>query len=90
MIPENYDDYKKRIYDGFPSEKEKLDTVFSVLDETVSLMGNVDEPMPFLFSGLEMVKSMLPYIKSAPKQAKLANLFEAFRRPEPCSAGTPG
>lgn len=58
VIPENYDDYKKRIYDGFPSEKEKLDTVFSVLDETVSLMGNVDEPMPFLFSGLEMVKSV--------------------------------
>ncbi|MDD3654508.1 MAG: NAD(P)/FAD-dependent oxidoreductase [Desulfotomaculaceae bacterium] len=73
--PENYDDYKKMIYDGFPSEKEKLDTVFSVLDETVSLMGNVDEPMPFLFSGLDMFKSMLPYIKSAPKQAKLAKQF---------------
>lgn len=26
-IPENYEDYKKMIYSGFPGEKEKLDSV---------------------------------------------------------------
>lgn len=73
--PENYDDYKKMIYAGFPAEKEKLDTFFSELDKTAGMMGNVDEPMPFLYSGLNMFKSMLPYILSGPKQMKLARQY---------------
>ena len=73
--PENYDDYKKMIYAGFPAEKEKLDTFFSELDKTAGMMGNVDEPMPFLYSGLKMFKSMLPYILSGPKQMKLARQY---------------
>ncbi|KJS17764.1 MAG: hypothetical protein VR69_03205 [Peptococcaceae bacterium BRH_c4b] len=72
--PENYDDYKKMIYSGFPSDKEKLDTAFSDLDKIVGLW-NVDEPMPFLYGGLKMLKSMLPYILSAPKQIKLSKQY---------------
>ncbi|MDF9408872.1 MAG: Phytoene desaturase (neurosporene-forming) [Pelotomaculum sp. PtaB.Bin013] len=73
--PENYDDYKKMIYSAFPSDKEKLDAVFSDLDKIAGLMGNVDEPMPFLYSGLKMLTSMLPYILSGPKQMKLTKLY---------------
>lgn len=62
--PDNYDDYKKMIYSGFPSDKEKLDKAFSELDKILAAMRYVDEPMPFLYSGLAMLKSMLPYILS--------------------------
>lgn len=74
-IPENYNDYKKMIYSAFPSDKEKLDAAFSDLEKIIGLMGNMDEPMPFLYSGLKMLNSMLPYILSAPKQIKLAKLY---------------
>ena len=73
--PENYDDYKKMIYAGFPSDKEKLDQAFSDLDKMTGLMGDVDQPMPFLFSGLKMLKSMLPYILSGPKLMKLSKQY---------------
>jgi len=73
--PENYGDYKKMIYSAFPSDKEKLDKAFSDLDIISGLMGSVDEPMPYLYSGLKMLKSMLPYILSAPKLMKLSKLY---------------
>jgi phytoene dehydrogenase-like protein len=80
--PENYNDYKKMIYSAFPSDKEKLDAAFLDLDKIVDLMGNVDEPMPFLYSGLKMLKSMLPYILSAPKQIKLLKLYGSMTSSE--------
>ena len=73
--PEHYDDYKKMIYSGFPSDKEKLEAFFSDVEKMASLMGDADEPMPFLYSGLKMLKSMLPYILSAPKQMKLSKQY---------------
>lgn len=73
--PKTYDDYKKVVYAAFPSDKEKLDSAFSELDKIVSLMGDVDEPMPFLYNGLKMLTSMLPYILSAPKQIKLSKQY---------------
>lgn len=73
--PETYDDYKKMIYTAFPSDKEKLDRAFSDLDKIVVLMGDVEQPMPFLYSGFKMFTSMLPYILSAPKQMKLSKLY---------------
>lgn len=74
-IPENYNDYKKMIYSGFPSDKEKLDLFFSHLEKMASLMGDVDEPMPYLFSGFEMLKSMIPYIVNGPKLMKLSKQY---------------
>lgn len=74
-IPETYDDYKKMVCAAFPSDNEKLDRAFSDLDKIVGLMGDVDEPMPFLYSGLKMLTSMLPYILSAPKQMKLSKQY---------------
>jgi phytoene dehydrogenase-like protein len=73
--PENYDDYKKMIYAGFPSDKEKLDKAFSDLDKIVRLMGDLDKPMPFLYSGFKMLTSMLPYILNG---LKLKNLFKLY------------
>lgn len=73
--PENYDDFKKMIYAGFPSDKGKLDTFFSDLDKMNTLMGDMDKPMPFLYSGLQMIKAMLPYVLSAPKLMKLSKQY---------------
>ncbi|NLI92920.1 MAG: NAD(P)/FAD-dependent oxidoreductase [Peptococcaceae bacterium] len=73
--PENYEDFKRMIYAGFPADKQKLDTVFSELDRTAGLMGDVNEPMPFLYSGLKMISSMLPYLLSGPKLMKLAKQY---------------
>ncbi|TEB13950.1 hypothetical protein Psfp_03300 [Pelotomaculum sp. FP] len=70
--PESYNDDKKMIYAAFPSDKERLDAAFLDLDQICALMGDMDEPMPFLYSGLAMLKSMLPYIPSAPKHMKLS------------------
>jgi phytoene dehydrogenase-like protein len=74
-VTENYDDYKKMIYTAFPSDKEKLDMVFSDLDKIVSLMGGMNGPIPFLYSGLEMLTSMLPYIVSGPKMMKISKQY---------------
>lgn len=49
--------------------------VFSDLDKIVSLMGGMNRPMPFLYSGLEMLTSMLPYIASGPKFMKLSKQY---------------
>lgn len=74
-IPDNYEDYKRMIYSAFPSDKEKLDAAFSDLDKISVVLGNMDEPMPYLYSGLKMLKSMLLYIPKAPKLMKLAKLY---------------
>jgi phytoene dehydrogenase-like protein len=74
-IPENYDDYKKMIYSSYPSDKEKLDTSFSDLDKIHGLMENMDVPLPFFYSGLNKIKSMLPYILSIPKWMKLIKQY---------------
>jgi len=74
-IPENYHDYKNMIYRAFPAEQEKLDRVFSDLDKIVSLMGPMNGPMPFLYSGRAMLTSMLPYIVNGPKLIKLSKQY---------------
>lgn len=74
-IPENYDDYKKMIYSGFPSYKAKLDSFFSDLDKMDGLMGDADKPMPNLYSGLRMLKAMLPYVLIGPKMMSLSKQY---------------
>jgi phytoene dehydrogenase-like protein len=74
-IPENYDAYKKMIYSGYPSDKEKLDMVFSELDKIIGLIGNLDKPLPPFYNGFDMIKSMLPYIMSSPKWVKLIKQY---------------
>ncbi len=73
--PGSYEEYKKMIYSAFPSDKEKLDPLFAEMDRNLGMMGDMDKPMPFLYSGLELFKSMLPYLLSAPKQIKLARQY---------------
>ncbi|KUG02640.1 carotenoid cis-trans isomerase [hydrocarbon metagenome] len=74
-IPDNYQDYKKMIYTAFPAEKEQLDLAFSDLDRIMSFMASMDQPMPNLFSGWEMFKSMLPFILSFPEQNRIFKQF---------------
>lgn len=73
--PRDYHDYKKSVYAGFPSDKEKLDLIFSDLDPIDSLMGIMNKPMPYLYSGLKMLASIFPYILSGPKLMKLAKRY---------------
>lgn len=73
--PESFDEYKKMIYKSFPSDKEKLDSVFSDMDEVIGLMGVLDKPMPPFYCGLEKITSMLPYIASIPKWMKLSKQY---------------
>lgn len=73
--PESYEDYKKMVYAAFPSDKEKLDMAFSEMDKIISLMEDVDEPMPFLYSGFKLYKSILSYIPRAPKWMKLGKQY---------------
>jgi len=74
-IPENYHHYKKMIYTAFPSDKEQLDLAFFDLDQIISFMASMDKPMPNLFRGWEMFKSMLPFILSFPEQVKISKQF---------------
>lgn len=74
-IPENYDEYKKMIFAGYPSDKEKLDAAFAELDEMVELTGNLDTPMPIFYSGFQLIKSMLPYLLRGPKLMKLLKKY---------------
>jgi len=74
-IPEDFNEYKDMIYSGFPRDKEKLDLFFSDLEKMDFLMGDVNEPMPFLYNGFKMLKSMIPYILSAPKMMKLSKQY---------------
>ncbi|HYF81753.1 MAG TPA: NAD(P)/FAD-dependent oxidoreductase [Clostridia bacterium] len=73
--PENYDDYKKMIYSSYPSDKEKLDMVFSELDKIIGLMGNLDKPLPPFCSVPDMIKSMLPNIQSSLKWMRLLKQY---------------
>jgi phytoene dehydrogenase-like protein len=69
--PKDYDDFKRSVYSCFPTDREKLDMAFFELDKIVSVTGTMNKPMPPLYSGLEMLVSILPYILSAPKLMKV-------------------
>lgn len=71
-IPENYIGYKEMLYSGFPSEKGRLDTIFSEMEKMSGMIGDMDKPMPYLYSGFELLKAMLPYILKGPKMMKLS------------------
>lgn len=73
--PDNYNEYKKMIYSGFPNEKEKLDNLFAETDQMVNLIEKIDGPMPSLFEGFEMFKVMVPYILNAYKLIKITNKY---------------
>ena len=80
--PRDYDDYKKSVYSGFPSDKEKLDMIFSDLDKIVSLFVGMNKPMPYLYSGFEMLVSILPYILSGPKLMKVVKQYGSMTSSE--------
>lgn len=73
--PESYDDFKRMFYTAFPTHKEKLDLFFSDLDQIVGLIGDMEKPMPFLCSRLEMLKLILSYVVSGPKLMKMSKRY---------------
>lgn len=81
-IPESYADYKKMYYAGFPDQKENLDAYFAALDEMAGVMGDMDKPMPYLYSGLKLAASMLSYIPVLPRQMKLTKKYDGVTSSE--------
>ena len=75
-IPENYEEFKKIIYDAFPADKEKLDKAFSDQDRILSaLEGAADMIMPPLMSRIEMLRLLPAYIPNLPKTIKVTREF---------------
>ncbi len=74
-IPANYDDFKRMVYTGFPSDRERLDRAFSDLDEITGALGDMDTPMPFICKGFSKAKTILPYIPRMPKLLKAGKRF---------------
>jgi len=65
---DSYAAFKGAVYAGFPAEKAALDGYFSELDPLYEAMQPlIGKPFPFQFSGLGMVRALLPYIVSGPK-----------------------
>jgi phytoene dehydrogenase-like protein len=72
MIPEKYSDFKKVLYESFPSESGRLDKYFQEVDSMYEASAATDKKViPFLYSGLEIFLSILSYMLSARKSTKI-------------------
>jgi phytoene dehydrogenase-like protein len=72
MIPEKYGDFKKGLYESFPTEKERLDKYFNEVDLMYEASAGMDKKViPFLYSGMEMFLAIIPFIFGARKSMKI-------------------
>ncbi len=74
-IPGSYGEFKRLIYSAFPAEKGKLDTAFRELDKIAAMTENMDKPLPFLYSGFEFFKAVLPFAAGGVRLMKLAGHY---------------
>jgi phytoene dehydrogenase-like protein len=74
--PETYADLKKMYYAAFPSDKENLDRFFAELDRFADIMGSMDKPMPYLYSGLPLIFALIPFILKGSKYMKLLKKYQ--------------
>lgn len=73
MIPEKYSDFKKVLYESFPSEKDSLDKYFLEVDPMYEASSATNgKVIPFIYSGMEMFMSILSYMFNARKSMKIA------------------
>ena len=72
MVPEKYSDFKKALYEAFPSESDRLDKYFNEVDSMYEASAATDKKViPFLYDGLEMFLSIFPFMFSARKSTKI-------------------
>ena len=72
MVPEKYSDFKKTVYEAFPPESDKLDKYFHEVDSMYEASAATDKKViPFLYNGLEMFLSIIPFMFSARKSMKI-------------------
>ncbi|MBN2590005.1 MAG: NAD(P)/FAD-dependent oxidoreductase [Sedimentisphaerales bacterium] len=77
MIPEKYDDFKKKIYHSFPSETERLEKYFNEVDSMYEASTRTDKKViPFLYSGWQFFTSIISYIFSSRKFMKIMKRFD--------------
>lgn len=72
MIPEKYSDFKKALYESFPSDKDRFDKYFHEVDAMYEASSATDSKViPFLYSGMEMFMSIFSFMFSARKSMKI-------------------
>ena len=72
MVPEKYSDFKRTVYEAFPSESDRLDKYFHEVDSMYEASAATDKKViPFLYDGLEMFLSIFPFMFSARKSMKM-------------------
>jgi len=76
--PESYGEFKEMICSAYPREKQRLDGFFAEVDKMIGAMGGMDRPMPYLYSGIPYIMSILSYLpgglKSAGTMKKYGNM----------------
>jgi len=73
--PESYGEFKEMLYSAYPREKQKLDGFFAEIDQMIDAMGDMNKPMPYLYSGVPFLMSMLSYI---PGGIKMAGMMKKY------------
>jgi len=81
-VPESYNECKNLIYSGYPEDKEKLDKVFTDLDKVICLLDASNGPLPFVYSGFELVRAVRPKIDSGRKLMKVAKKYDSMTSTE--------
>jgi phytoene dehydrogenase-like protein len=72
MVPEKYSDFKKVLYEAFPSESDRLDKYFHEVDLMYEASAMTDKKViPILYDGLKMFLSLISYMFSARKSMKI-------------------
>ncbi len=72
IIPDKYEDFRQMLYDTFQSESDKLDKYFAEVDKMYEAAAmNDSKAFPFLYSGMEMIYSIIFFILVRRKSMKI-------------------
>ncbi|WP_161485969.1 phytoene desaturase family protein [Desulfotomaculum copahuensis] len=66
-VPGSYSEFKEMLYSAYPREKQGLDGFFKETDRMVAAMGDMDKPIPYLYSGVPYLVSIFSYLTGAIK-----------------------
>ncbi len=74
-VPTSYGEFKEMLYSAYPREKQRLDRFFTELDKMIAAMGDMDKPMPYLYSGISFIVSVLSYLPGGIKSAGIMKKY---------------
>ena len=74
--PETYPDFKKMIYDAFPTEKDNLDRYFIEVDRMYNAsLSSSEKPIPLLFSGVRFFLAIASYLITNRQSMKITKQY---------------